>query len=70
MSVRRRVLRLNAPLGGLFVGATVRVEVDKNNVVTDQYWRRRVKDALTDNCVVFVEPPKVPKASRADKEAV
>jgi hypothetical protein len=58
MALRKKVLRLNVPLKGFSKGAAVLVVVDQNGVVLDQYWRRRVKDATTDNCVQFVNPKK------------
>lgn len=54
----KKKLKLNAPLRGNPKGTVVRIEVDKDGVPVDQYWRNRVKDAAIDGCVEFVKPTK------------
>lgn len=53
-----KMLKLNTPLAGRPAGAQVRIAVDKDGTPMDQYWRRRMKDAQTDNCVEIIEPKK------------
>ena len=50
----KKVLKLNAPLRGLPDGAEVKVKVDKKGTPIDRYWRDRLKDAKTDQCVEWL----------------
>lgn len=36
----------------------IEVDVDANNVPLEQFWRRRLKDSLIDNCVEVVKESK------------
>ena len=53
-----KILKLNAPLRGRPAGDEVRIQVDKNGVPIDAYWRNRLKDAAVDGCVEFYETKK------------
>lgn len=48
-------LKLNTSLKDKKVGSIVTVEVDRDKVIIDPYWRRRLKDAEIDNCVEVVK---------------
>ncbi len=50
----KKILKLNAPLRGLPVGAKVPIKVDKDGTPVERYWRDRLKDAKKDMCVEFV----------------
>jgi hypothetical protein len=42
---------------------TVSVQVDQNGVPLERFWRKRLKDAVTDKCVeVVTRKPKKEKA--------
>lgn len=45
-------------LHGLKPGATIKVAADKEGVPLDKNWRRRLKDAVQDNCIVVVTAKK------------
>lgn len=45
-------------LNGVKPGATIMVEVDKDGIPLNQYWRRRMKDSAVDNCVSVVSQKK------------
>ena len=34
----------------------VTIQTDGNGVPLDKFWRNRLKDALTDNCIEVVKP--------------
>ena len=52
-------LKINSVRG---YSGEITIKTDSNNVPLDKFWRRRLKDAKTDNCVEVV------LASRAKKE--
>ena len=53
------VLQLNTDLGGKKAGDSVTCLVDRDGVIIDQYWRRRVAEAEIDSCVTIVKGAKV-----------
>lgn len=57
-------LKLNQPMMGYEAGRTVSVQTDRNGVPLKKVWRRRLKDAQTDNCVEVV------KSSKSKQEKV
>jgi len=57
-------LKLNKPMAGYEEGREVAIDVDRNKVPLKRFWRRRLKDAKTDNCVEIV---KVSKPKTGDK---
>ena len=66
-----KYLQLNADLGGKKKGEVIRIECVKVSpakkgepsryIPKDQYWRNRLKDAVIDKCVEFVDKPKPAK---------
>lgn len=58
-------LKLNADLKGKKAGSIVTVEIDRDKVIIDPYWRRRLKDAEIDNCVEIV---KIENKEKGDKK--
>lgn len=51
-------LKLNTALRGHRAGAIVPIKTDKQGTPLDQYWRNRIKDSVTDNCVEIISKPK------------
>ena len=51
-------LRVNAPLRNKRAGEEVVCEIDAHGVIIDSYWRARLEDAKTDNCVTFLSEKK------------
>lgn len=46
---------------------TVTIQTDDNGVPLERFWRNRLKDAVTDNCVEVVKPsPRKPKKEQAE----
>lgn len=48
-----KTIKVNKDIGRHAIGAEVKVECDKKGVPLDVFWRRRLRDATTDNCVEF-----------------
>ena len=63
-----RQLKLNAPLRGNPAGVVINIRTDKKGIPQDPYWRRRLEDAKTDNCVEIVSKPKTTKANTSKVE--
>lgn len=57
-------LKLNSPMAGFKEGQEVTIQTDRSGVPLEKFWRRRLKDAETDNCIEVV------KASKPKKELV
>lgn len=51
-------LKLNKPMRGYEAGREVTIQTDRSGVPLEKFWRRRLKDAKTDNCVEVVKPSK------------
>lgn len=50
----REKLKINKPMAGHRTGDIVEIEVDKNCIPLDRFWRNRLKDAEIDGCVELV----------------
>lgn len=52
-------IKLNRRLLGKNAGTILRLETDKHGVVIDDFWRARIADARSDNCISIVSetPP-------------
>lgn len=48
-------IKLNRPLRGFQTGHEMRINVDKNGIPFDRYWRDRFKDAPIDNCLEVIK---------------
>ena len=57
-------LKLNSPMAGFEARREVTIQTDRSGVPLEKFWRRRLKDAETDNCVEVV------KASKPKKDPV
>jgi len=57
-SMKKKKLQINAPLKNLKPGMVIEIQVDKDNIPLERYWRDRVKDSKLDNCVEFVKGSK------------
>lgn len=53
-----KALKLNYAMRGHQAGDVVQVEVDKDGVPVDRYWRDRLKEAPHDKCAKWVETKK------------
>lgn len=40
---------------------TVSIQTDENGVPLEKFWRNRLRDAATDNCVEVIKAPKPSK---------
>ena len=47
-------IKVNKEIPGYNIGQTVNVETDINGIPVDKFWRDRLVDATTDNCVEIV----------------
>jgi hypothetical protein len=62
-------LKLNVDLAGKKAGAIVTVEIDRDKVIVDPYWRRRFKDSDIDNCVEIVKEETVKKEIKKESKS-
>lgn len=61
--------KLNASIGGYTAGEVINIECRiVGGAPKDRYWRRRLRDAQIDNCMVKI--PKEPKAKPVDVPVV
>ena len=51
-------VKLNSDLRGLKTGTVVKIKVDKEGTPKERYWRDRMKDAKTDNCIEVIKKKK------------
>ena len=58
MKVKTKSLKINSPLRGLSVGDVIEIKVDKAGVPLERYWRDRLKESKTDNCVEILKGSK------------
>jgi hypothetical protein len=55
---QNKMLQINKQTKGLPAGTKVPIKVDKRGVPVDRVWRKKLKDAETDNCVSFARKPR------------
>ncbi len=60
-------LKLNMPFQGFAAGREITVKADANGVPLEKFWRRRLKDAVSDNCVEIVSQEKPKKSLKEAK---
>lgn len=48
-----KVIKVNKTVGMHLAGSEVKVKCDREGVPLDVFWRRRLRDAASDNCVEF-----------------
>ena len=51
-------LKINKDMAGYKAGRTINIKADINNIPLDIFWRRRLKDAKSDNCVEVIKTSK------------
>ena len=61
-------LKLNQSMAGYEAGREVTIQTDRSGVPLEKFWRRRLKDAETDNCVEVIKA-KAPKKSKDENQA-
>lgn len=61
--------KINAAIGGKVKGQIVTLECDKAGTPLDTFWRRRLKDSATDNCMEIYKEAKAPKAKKNSQSA-
>jgi len=63
-------IKVNKTLMNFAAGSVVTLPVDHNGVPFAAFWRRRLKDAETDNCCEIVQDqaPPVPKPEKSTKQ--
>lgn len=57
-AMENKRLKLNADLRGYTAGMIIKIQTDKSGVPLDRYWRDRLKDAESDNCVELIKGSK------------
>lgn len=66
----KRQLKINKPIRGYKGGETISIEVDKNDIPKERYWRDRIKDSSVDNCVEYVSEKKTERKSAKKSETI
>lgn len=62
-------IKLNHDLRNFKAGTVINIQVDDHGVPKDKYWRRRMQDAKTDNCIeVQVEKKQSASTESANKK--
>jgi len=61
MSKKKLSIKLNIPMRGFLVGQIAHVEVDKDGIALDPFWRNRIRDSKIDNCIEIVSAKKEKK---------
>ena len=65
---KNKMFTLNTSLRGHAIGTRLNLEVDNKGVVKDRYWRERIKDAETDNCIQETKQDSKIKKVKTDAE--
>ena len=64
--MKKITLKIEKPLLGKAVGEQVSLDVDRDGIIIDRYWRRRLQDSELDKCVSIVKKSTTkPKATGA-----
>ncbi len=66
-TVRLRINADMAPMG--MKGDVINVPVSRTGILKERYWRRRIKDAVHDNCVEILEDEAPEKKSKKTTKA-
>lgn len=51
-------LKIEKPLLDKAVGDTITLDCDRDGVIIDRYWRRRLQDSELDKCVTILKQKK------------
>ncbi len=67
--LKKVTLKLNVDLKELPKGSVFDLSVDRDGVIVDRYWRKRVQDSKIDNCVSVIEiqPKRLSKEKSTNK---
>lgn len=57
-------IQINKKIGPHPPGTTLGVDADLNGTPLDEFWRRRLKDAKTDDCCEILKPKAKAKAAK------
>jgi hypothetical protein len=70
MAITKATIEIKRDFGPYTRGQLVKVEQDEAGIVTNEYWRRRLKDAETDGCceLVTAQPLSKRKDSKDRKD--
>lgn len=66
-NLKKVTLKLNVDLKELPKGSVFDLSVDRDGVIIDRYWRKRVQDSKIDNCVSVIQPKKQNKEKSTTK---
>lgn len=61
-------IQVNKDLPGYAAGVIVSVEADEEGNPLRRFWRDRLHDAITDNCVEIIKPEPKPTAKKQATE--
>lgn len=56
-----KAYKVNKDIRDKKAGDIINIDVDKNGVAIDKYWRRRQKDSVLDNCIEEIKQKKEAK---------
>ncbi len=60
-------LKVNVALNGKKPGDIIKLDTDKDGVILDGFWFRRLQDSARDNCVELVQEKQVKTTTKRDK---
>lgn len=61
--------KVNAAIGGKVAGQIVTLECDKAGTPLDSFWRRRLRDSASDNCMELYKEAKPKPVSKPKKSS-
>ena len=62
-------IKILLDIPGYTAGQVVTIGIDSYGTPLEKSWRRRFKDAKTDNCLEIIQPPaKTPKPKQQSKQ--
>lgn len=53
--MKKITLEIKKPLAGKLPGSTIVLDCDRDGVIIDRYWRRRLQDSEIDDCVKILK---------------
>jgi len=62
-------VKINKPIFGHKVGQIIDIKTTGNNIPISIYWRRRLQDAETDNCIEIIKEKPQKKCELSKSEA-
>ncbi len=66
--MRKVKLKVNVDIGDKKAGDVLILDADKNGIILDPFWRRRLSDSSIDGCVSLVGESKKPKEKETQKD--